>query len=136
MEDYLIELASQYLEEYVSLYGIDEDDERRYYVYAYIDIDMDDVFYIGKGTAYRINKMYHHNKNCRNYANTHNYKSFIILDYLSEQQAYYIENKLVAHFINECDYGIDIDGYRNPFSIHHLYTQQFGGEGYVTKFKT
>ena len=128
-KDELIAIIDEFIRECNKKYTYPDSIRSDYYVYAYIDVIRNDVFYIGKGTDVRIRKLYHHNTKCKEYAKTHEYEPVILKEGLSEKDAYELEQYLVATLIYDHDYGIDIQGYENLLNIHHLYIQQFGGQG-------
>lgn len=125
----LVALISEFITIYNKTYIYFDNIRNDYYIYAYIDTDRNDVFYIGKGTDVRIKKLYHHNSRCKQYAQSHNYEAVILKNNLSEEDAYELEQYLVNTLVYTYDYGIDVKKYENPLSIHHLYIQQFGGAG-------
>lgn len=92
------------------------DENRRYYVYVWINDDTNEPFYVGKGTKdrYRNKGSWTRNKWFVNIYKKHKTHSEIIVDNLTEEEAYLKEREIEIDFrkkgfilcnINECGYG-------------------------------
>ena len=76
----------------------------KYYVYEWYNVDTDEVFYIGKGTNNRYSQITGRNKFFTDYYNTHNCKSRIILENLSEKDAFELEIETIKWYKENTDY--------------------------------
>lgn len=76
----------------------------KYYVYEWYNVDTDEVFYIGKGTNSRYSQITGRNKFFTDYYNTHNCKSRIILENLSEKDAFELEIETIKWYKENTDY--------------------------------
>ena len=103
--------------------------DNRFYIYAYIRLDKNSYFYIGKGTG---NRCYEHhtgrNKHFKNIINKIEYKVEILYDNLTEQEALDLEVSTIHNLVFNEGYSIDIKGY-NGKTDNHLVNQTWGGEG-------
>ena len=103
--------------------------DNRFYIYAYIRLDRNNYFYIGKGTG---NRCYEHhtgrNKHFKNIINSIDYKIEILYDNLTENEALELEVKTIHDLVFNEGYSIEINGY-NTKNENHLVNQTWGGEG-------
>ena len=76
--------------------------DNKFYVYKWFNLDTGEVFYIGKGCRNRYKATSKRNKYFLEYIKTHNTKSEIILDNLTEKEAFEKE-KVLTDFIVEID---------------------------------
>ena len=83
-----------------------------FYVYLYIIIDTDEIFYVGKGKGNRA-WTGKRNKFCEDMKNTHDWKVVILKDNLSEREAFDLEIESIAKYKN----------------CHRLTNQTVGGDG-------
>ena len=106
---------------------MNENEDRRFYVYVHIRLDNNTVFYVGKGTgnrAYNLDRGEFHNNVCKKY----DCRVEIIKDNLTESQAFRLESKMIKYYVLTLGYGIPIDGYRD-YSNNYLTNFTWGGEG-------
>ena len=103
--------------------------ENNYYVYKWIRLDNNTIFYIGKGHENRYKKLSDRNKHFKNIYNSVETKVEIIKENLTEQEALDLEVEIIHYLVFEEDYGIDIDGYRKYGNTKHLANATWGGEG-------
>jgi hypothetical protein len=99
-----------------------------YYVYEHIRLDNNTCFYVGKGHGKRY-KYKSRNEHHDRIANKYGMKSVIVKDNLSEEEAYKLERDIIAHYVFDLNYGIDIQGYRNYSENKFLTNHTFGGDG-------
>ena len=110
---------------------MNENEDRRFYVYVHIRLDNNTVFYIGKGTGNRAYKIYrgegtHHDNICK----ACGCKVVIIKNNLTESQAFRLESKMIKYYVLTLGYGSDIEGYDDyDHKLPHLANCTFGGEG-------
>lgn len=69
-----------------------------FYVYAWYDIDTNEVFYIGKGCGDRYKKITGRNKLFLDYIASHNVDVQILKDGLEEAEAFYYEKMFVDEY--------------------------------------
>lgn len=76
----------------------------KFYVYEWYDLDTGEVFYVGKGCGKRYSDIRHRNQEFLNYFATHNTEVRIILDNLTEQEAFIEEKKITDEYKkqNQC----------------------------------
>ena len=125
MENIKKELEERELKE---LELINENEDRRFYVYVHIRLDNNTVFYVGKGKgdrAYDLDRGNFHNGVCKE----HGCRVEIIKDNLTESQAFRLESKMIKYYVLTLGYGIPIDGYRDFSNNKYLTNMTFGGEG-------
>ena len=106
---------------------MNENEDRKYYVYVHIRLDNNTVFYVGKGTgnrAYDLDRGKFHN----GVRDKYGCRVEIIKDGLTESQAFRLESKMIKYYVLTLGYGIPIDGYRD-FSNNYLTNFTWGGEG-------
>ena len=101
-----------------------------FYVYLYRRNDTNDVFYIGKGKAYRAEMINGHNDHCKKIANKHGFHIEYYASNLPECRALQIEQELIDRFVNDYGYSIEIFGLRDRDNPHNLCNHTMGGEGF------
>ena len=110
---------------------MNENEDRRFYIYVHIRLDNNTVFYVGKGTGNRAYNMSrgegtHHDNICK----ACDCKAVIIKNNLTESQAFRLERKMIEYYVHTLGYGIDIEGYSNyDHKLPHLTNMSWGGEG-------
>lgn len=67
----------------------------KYYVYGHYNTVDDQLFYIGKGSGKRLNNLENRSKLWKTYTSNHPWYSKIIVDNLSESEAFKIEKELI-----------------------------------------
>lgn len=101
-----------------------------YYVYEYIRLDNNSVFYVGKGKGNRIDIMYNRPQHFINIINSDiPIVKYIVCDNLTEEQAHGIECMLIHQYVFEEGYSINIKGFEKNKDKFHLTNQTWGGEG-------
>ena len=102
-----------------------------YYVYIYWRLDTNEPFYIGKGHGdrWRQISIHHRNKHFININNKHQIMCEIIKDNLTEEEAFYWEEFIIALLVFEYGFSIDIRGCNSDDHYCHLVNQTWGGEG-------
>lgn len=101
-------------------------DEHRFYIYAWLTPDTNEVFYVGKGSKNRINTSYRTNKKCMDIVNKYGFNNIIkikLSENMSEMQAYDMEKYWISYYRNNsniltniCDSGIGSKGYYSKLS--------------------
>ena len=89
--------------------------ERVFYVYAWYIKDTNEIFYIGKGKGKRYKTVTKRNKFFRDMYNTHNCDVKILLNELTEKEAFELEREFILYIRENTDY--------------RLTNQSDGGEG-------
>jgi hypothetical protein len=92
--------------------------DNRFYVYAHLKQSDGKCFYIGKGTGQRFSRPEFRNKHWKNIVNKHGYKSIILVNNISEQKAFELEDSFIeqigienlANIVHEKGWG----GHTNP----------------------
>lgn len=77
---------------------------KKYYVYEWYNIETGEVFYVGKGTKNRYSQITGRNKFFIDYYNTHNCKSRIIIENLTEKDAFDYEIKTIKWYRENTNY--------------------------------
>lgn len=104
--------------------------KKEYYVYIYWRLDIDEPFYIGKGKDDRWKKVNRENFHFNNIVNKYPIAVEIIKDDLTEEQAFYWEEKIIEILVFEYGYSIDIPNNRSDNEkLFHLVNCTWGGEG-------
>ena len=108
---------------------MNENEDRKYYVYVHIRKDNNTVFYVGKGTgdrAYNLDRSDFHDKVRDKYG----CRVEIIKDNLTESQAFRLESKMIKYYVLTLGYGAPIDGYDDfDHNLPYLTNFTWGGEG-------
>jgi hypothetical protein len=99
-----------------------------YYVYEHIRLDNNTCFYVGKGTNNRY-KCKTRNKLHDEIVELYGMESRIVIDGLTEEEAYQEEYNLINKYVFELGYGIDVAGYGIKDKEYYLTNQNFGGIG-------
>ena len=74
-------------------------DKNRFYVYCFYNKDWDEIFYIGKGCGNRHKTLKGRSEHILQIFNNHSCVSKILIDILSEETAFKIEEKLKSEYI-------------------------------------
>ena len=98
-----------------------------YYVYAYVRLDSNTYFYIGKGTGKRVTEFYGRSKHFLNILDSVPCAYEILYNNLTEQQALDLEMQTIDELLLE-GYSLEIDSDRNQ-GFNHLVNCTLGGEG-------
>lgn len=77
------------------------ENEKRFYVYKWYNVDTNEVFYVGKGCRNRSGQISQRNNIFKEYYNTHNCKSEIIEYFTDEQEALKREHELIQEYKNQ-----------------------------------
>lgn len=102
---------------------------KKYYIYIYYRLDINEPFYIGKGKDRRWKDIWKRNKHFKNIANKHSIICEIVKDNLTESEAFYWEEEIIRILVFEYGYSIDIPNNRSSEKGRHLVNQTWGGEG-------
>ena len=102
-----------------------------FYVYIYWRLDINEPFYIGKGHGDRWRQIntYHRNKHFINIKNKHRIMCEIIKDNLTEDEAFYWEEFIIALLVFEYGFSIEVKGCNSDNHYCHLVNQTWGGDG-------
>lgn len=104
-------------------------EEKICYVYAYIRLDTNTYFYIGKGKRNRYKDTNGRNNHFLSIINSVPYKIEFLYENLTDEQALNFEVKTIHHLVFNEGYGIDIEGYEKPYQTKRLCNATWGGEG-------
>lgn len=100
-----------------------------YYVYLYWRLDTMEVFYVGKGHRNRWKRLDRKNNHFMNIIYKHPIAVTIEKDNLTEQEAFYWEEKIIEILVFEYGYSINIHGNDLNNRQQHLANCTWGGEG-------
>ena len=103
---------------------------KEFYIYIYWRLDTNEVFYVGKGKGDRwktLNRK--HNQHFNNIINKYPIAVEIIKDNLTENEAFYWEEKIIEILVFEYGYSIDMLNNRSSAKGKHLVNKTWGGEG-------
>ena len=104
-------------------------DNKKFYVYAYMRLDTNTYFYIGKGTGKRYKELWTgRTEHFKNIVNKIPYKIEFLYNNLTEQEALQLEMNTIYDLVFNEGYSIAIQGY-NKKSEKYLVNCTFGGEG-------
>lgn len=100
-----------------------------FYVYVYERLDNNSIFYVGKGTGIRMNRVEDYIR-CPHFVNIFNKVPCVvykIYDNLTEEEALFLERETIEDLVFNEGYGIDIKGYVEK--EYNLVNNTWGGEG-------
>ena len=100
-----------------------------YYVYAYIRLDTNAYFYIGKGKKNRWKDLKRRNSHFKNIINKVPFTVEILYDNLTEERAFELERNVIEDLVFNEGYSIEINNYCERNIGYHLCNCSFGGEG-------
>lgn len=100
-----------------------------FYVYIYWRLDTNEPFYVGKGYGRRWKALYNRNIHFINVANKYPIMVEIVKNNLTEDEAFYWEEKIIETLVFEYGFSIDIKGCNSDDHYCHLVNQTWGGEG-------
>lgn len=101
-----------------------------YYVYGYFRLDTNELFYIGKGHGKRCFNINGRDDHFINICNKYDVAVVILINNLTEEEAFMYEELAIQILVEDLDYSINIPGYRsNNKKIQHLVNKTWGGEG-------
>ena len=100
-----------------------------YYVYIYYRLDTNEPFYIGKGHGRRWKVLKRKNTHFNRVVEKYEVAVVIEKIGLTEQEAFYWEEKIIETLVFEYGFSIDIPQNRSSEEGYHLVNQTFGGEG-------
>lgn len=101
--------------------------DRRFYVYAYVRLDNNTYFYIGKGTNNRCKRIDTRSTHFKNIINKVECALEIIADNLTEAEALLLEQEMIETLVFDEGYSLEFDGEKNQ--ENHLVNCTYGGEG-------
>ena len=100
-----------------------------YYVYIYWRLDTNEPFYVGKGKGRRWKRL-KRNKHFNRIIDKYPIAVTIEKDNLNEQEAFYLEEKIIEILVFEYGFSIDIPKNRSvDEKLSHLTNMSWGGEG-------
>lgn len=106
------------------------DNERKYYVYAYVRLDVNTYFYIGKGKDNRYKRIDLRNNHFKNILNKVNCAVEIIKEDLTEYEALELEKDIIDMLVFEEGYTMEFDNFNDKNDgYNHLVNNTYGGEG-------
>lgn len=100
-----------------------------YYVYIYWRLDINEPFYVGKGHGDRWKRLNKRNDHFKKIDNKTKIMVEIIKENLTENEAFYWEEKIIETLVFEYGYSIDISNNRSKEFGSHLVNASWGGEG-------
>ena len=100
-----------------------------YYVYIYWRLDINEPFYVGKGKEKRWKELYRKNLHFKNIVNKYPIVVTIEKYNLTENEAFYWEEKIIQILVFEYGFSIDIPSNRSDDHYCHLVNKTWGGEG-------
>ena len=100
-----------------------------YYVYIYYRLDTNEPFYVGKGHKNRWKIIDNRSKHFTNIINKHPVAVEIIKNNLTENEAFYWEEKIIKILVFEYGYSIDMPNNHSKEKGRHLVNKTWGGEG-------
>ena len=100
-----------------------------YYVYVYVRLDNNSIFYVGKGTGIRMYRIedYMRTNHFINILNKTPCAVYKLYDNLTEEDALFLERETIEDLVFNEGYGIDIEGYTEK--EYNLVNNTWGGEG-------
>ena len=96
---------------------------RKYYVYEWFNVVTGEVFYVGKGIRNRYCQLSGRNQYFIDYFNTHQCKSRIVYQNLTEEEAYEKEKELIKYYRENSNFrltNVTDGGDGNPFKSGEL----------------
>lgn len=106
--------------------------KHNFYVYAYYRLDTNEIFYIGKGHDGRCYNIQNRNNYFKNICNKVDVAVVILIDGLTEDEAFKYEVEAIQTLVFDYGYSIEIEGNRSKEKECHLVNQTWGGEGVST----
>ena len=103
--------------------------ENNYYVYAYVRLDTNTFFYIGKGKDNRYLRLDNRKQHFMNIFNKVPCVVEILKDNLTEDEAFQLEVDTIYDLVFNEGYSIDIKGIKRNDNGCHLVNCTWGGEG-------
>ena len=103
---------------------------KEFYVYVYYRLDINEPFYVGKGYDERWKRLSgRNNTHFNNIINKLPIAVVIEKDNLSEEQAFYWEERIIEELVFEYGFSIETKGCNSNNHYCHLVNQTWGGEG-------
>lgn len=106
--------------------------KHNFYVYAYYRLDTNEIFYIGKGHGGRCYNINNRSNYFKNICNKVDVAVVILIDGLTEDEAFMYEAESIQSLVFDYGYSIEIEGNRSKEKGCHLVNQTWGGEGVST----
>ena len=103
--------------------------ENNYYVYAYVRLDTNTYFYIGKGKCGRCFVLNNRSEYFMNIINKVDCAIEILYDNLTEDEAFQLEVDVIYDLVFNEGYSIEIKGIDKNTNGQHLVNCTWGGEG-------
>lgn len=104
---------------------------KKYYVYEWFNVLTGEIFYVGKGTRNRYSQITGRNQFFIDYFNTHECKSRIVYENLTEKEAYEKEKELIKYYRENSNFrltNVTDGGDGNPFKSGELNPKYGKGE--------
>lgn len=100
-----------------------------YYVYVYVRLDNNSIFYVGKGTGIRMYRTepYIRGRHFINILNKVPCVVYKLYDNLTEEESLFLEQETIEDLVFNEGYGIDIKDYTSE--EYNLVNNTWGGEG-------
>ena len=103
---------------------------KEFYVYVYYRLDTNEPFYVGKGKGDRWKHLRGRNNiHFNNIINKYPIIAIIEKDNLTEEEAFYWEEKIIETLVFDYGFSIEIKGCNSNNHYCHLVNQTWGGEG-------
>ena len=103
--------------------------EKEYYVYAYVRLDTNTFFYIGKGKNNRYIRLDNRKQHFMNIFNSVDCAVEILYDNLTEKDSFKLEIETIEDLVFNEGYSIDIPNFCEKNEICNLVNCTWGGEG-------
>ena len=103
---------------------------KEYYIYGYLRMDTNTYFYIGKGKGKRYYDLRSRNSHFTQIVDKYTTCVEILIDNLTEKEAYEKEREMIETLVFEEGYSIEIKG-TPRVKGKHLVNRTFGGEGAI-----
>lgn len=105
-------------------------EDKQFYVYAFIRLDTNTYFYIGKGKNNRYKRIDYRSKHFKNIIDKVDCALEILYDNLTENEAFILERDTIEDLVFNEGYTIEVDNDKDKNKgYNHLVNCTYGGEG-------